>query len=158
MMSRASLETAIPSATPVVLDTSVVLAYLNGNERASPVAAVVLDDFVRNGRNTAIISSVTVTETLVRPFKAGAPELGIAEDFLLHFPNLKVDGVDYAVAREAARLRAESNLRTPDALIIATASVHNIPIVVANDDQWTKPIATSVPSVTLCHLDAHAPI
>jgi predicted nucleic acid-binding protein len=156
-MSRESLETAIPPATPLVLDTSVVLAYLNGNEAASPVATVVLDGFVRNGRNAATISTVTVTETLVRPFKAGPPAVGIAEAFLLHFPNLSVEQVTYAVAREAARLRAESSLRTPDALVIATASVHQIPIVVANDDKWIKALASAAPSVTLCHLDAHLP-
>ena len=157
-MSRASLEAAIPPATPLVLDASVVLAYLNGNENASPVAAVVLDDFVRTGRNSATISSVTVTETLVRPFGAGAPALGIAEAFLLHFPNLKVEPIDYAVAREAARLRAVSSLRTPDALVIATASVHGIPIIVANDDKWLRAIASSGQSATLCNLDAHLPI
>jgi len=156
-MSRASLEAAIPPATPLVLDAFVVLAYLNGNETTSPVAAVVLDDFVRTGRNSATISSVTVTETLVRPFGAGAPALGIAEAFLLHFPNLKVAPVDYAVVREAARLRAVSSLQTPDALVIATASVHGIPIIVANDDKWLRAIASSGQSATLFHLDAHLP-
>ena len=157
-MSQASLEAAIPAGASVVLDTSVVLAYLNGGEAVSRAAAVVVDAFVRTGRNEATISVLTITETLVRPYEAGPRELGIAEAFLMHFPNLGIADVDYSIAREAARLRAVARLPTPDALIIATALAREIPIVVANDSHWAKAIATEAPSLTLCHLDAHVPL
>ena len=156
-MSRASLETAIPPATPIVLDTSVVLAYLNGNEAVSPAASIVVDDFVRTARNEATISALTVTETLVRPFNVGARELATAEAFLMHFPGLQVEDIDYSIAREAGRLRASTGLSTPDAIIIATASAREIPIVVANDEHWAKAVAAE-PSLVLCHLDAHVAI
>jgi hypothetical protein len=71
-VSRSSLEAAVPPNTEILLDTSVVLAYLNASEAASPAATVVIDDFVRTGRNCATISVVSVAETLVRPFAAGA--------------------------------------------------------------------------------------
>ncbi len=157
-MSRASLEAALPPGVPIVVDTSVLLAYLNGEELASPAAAVVLDDFVRSGRNMATISAVTVTETLTRPFVAGPVALGIAEAFLMHVPNLVIVPIDYAIAREAARLRAVTSLRTPDALVIATAGVLGIPIVVTNDAKWQAAIATAELSLGLCHLDAHLPL
>ena len=156
-MSRASLETAIPPATPIVLDTSVVLAYLNGNEAVSPAASIVVDDFVRTARNEATISALTVTETLVRPLNVGARELATAEAFMMHFPGLQVEDIDYSIAREAGRLRASTGLSTPDAIIIATASAREIPIVVANDEHWAKAVAAE-PSLVLCHLDAHVPI
>ena len=66
-MSRSSLEAAVPPNTEILLDTSVVLAYLNASEAASPAATVVIDDFVRTGRNRATISVVSVAEMLVRP-------------------------------------------------------------------------------------------
>jgi predicted nucleic acid-binding protein len=157
-MSRASLEEAIPRATTIVLDTSVLLAYLNGSETVSRAAAIVLDEFVQTGRNAATISSLTVTETLVRPFAAGPRELETAEDFLMHFPNLGIEDVDYSIAREAGRLRATTNLRTPDALVIATALSRDIEIVVANDAKWAKAIGMEAASLTLCHLDAHVPL
>jgi predicted nucleic acid-binding protein len=156
-LSRSTLAKAIPAGQRLVLDTSVVLAYLNAKEAASPIAAIVLDDFVRSGRNTAAISTVTVTETLVRPFKAGDVERQTAEAFLLHYPNLEIREVDYETAREAARLRAETGLKTPDALVVATASAALIPVLVANDDKWAKAIAAAVPRLTLCHLEGHAP-
>jgi len=71
-VSRSSLEAAVPPNTEILLDTSVVLAYLNASEAANPAATVVIDDFVRTGRNRATISVVSVAETLVRPVAAGA--------------------------------------------------------------------------------------
>jgi len=71
-VSRSSLEAAVPPNSEILLDTSVVLAYLNASEAASPAATVVIDDFVRTGHNRATISAVSVAETLVRPFAAGA--------------------------------------------------------------------------------------
>ena len=157
-MSRSSLEAAVPPNTEILLDTSVVLAYLNASEAASPAATVVIDDFVRTGRNRATISVVSVAETLVRPVAAGAAAVRIVDAFLLHFPNLTVSSIDYAIAREAARLRAQTSLKTPEALIIATALSAGISIVVANDAKWASVIAEAAPIVTLCHLDVHVPL
>lgn len=157
-MSRTSLEAAIPPGAALVLDTSVVLAYLDGDELVSPAAVLVIDEFVRGGRNLAFLSAVTVTETLVRPIAAGEAAVAIGEGFLRHFPNLAIVPVDYDVAREAARIRAETKLRTPDALVIATASTMGQALVVANDAQWERAISTATPGVQLCHLDAHAPM
>jgi predicted nucleic acid-binding protein len=157
-MSRASLEAAIPAATPIVVDTSVVLAYLNGRERVSAAASLVIDHFVRTGRNEAVVSALTITETLIRPFSAGPRELATAEAFLMHFPNLQIEDVDYSIAREAGRLRATTNLRTPDALILATALAREIPVVVANDEAWAKAIEREGSTLTLCHLAAHVPL
>ncbi|MGC8634145.1 MAG: type II toxin-antitoxin system VapC family toxin [Candidatus Limnocylindrales bacterium] len=154
-MSRASLESAIPAGAGILLDTSVLLAYLEGDEPASGAAALVLDTFVRGGRNRATISAVSVAETLVRPSAAGPAALAIAEAFLLHFPGLAVAGVDYAIAREAARLRAETGLGTPDALIVATALGERIPVVVSNDARWRGAIARGAPELDLVPLDAH---
>lgn len=157
-MSRASLEQAIPPETEILLDTSVILAYLNARETVSPAATVVIDEFVRTGRNRAAISAVSVAETLVRPFVAGAAAVALVEGFLLHFPNLTVVGADYEVAREAGRLRALGGLKTPDALVLATAMSAGTPIVVANDTRWASAIAAAALTITLCHLDAHVPL
>jgi predicted nucleic acid-binding protein len=157
-VSRSSIEQAVPPDTQILLDTSVILAYLNACETVSPVATVVIDEFVRTGRNRATISAVSVAETLVRPFASGVATVALVEGFLLHFPNLTIVGVDYEVARQAGRLRAMSSLKTPDGLVVATALSAGIPVVVANDARWASAIAAAAPTVTLCHLDAHVPL
>ena len=48
--------------------------------------------------------------------------------------------MSYEIAREAARIRSVTELRTPDALIIATAVVTAADIVVSNDLSWQAAI------------------
>ena len=155
-VSRATLETSIPVGAPILLDSSTILAYLSGNEVVSPVATVVLDEFVAPGRNRAVISAVTVTEALVRPFRAGS-ESGVrtVEAFLSHFPNLAVAPLDFATAREAARIRAMSAAPTPDAAILASGRAARVRVAVANDARWARIIDRAGLDVDLCHLDAH---
>ena len=155
-MSRATLEASIPAGATIVLDSSAILAYLDGGEAISTVAAVVVDDFVASGRNAAVVSAVTVTEALVRPMRAGsAPAIELVEAFLRHFAGIRIEPVSYEVAREAARICAVTALRTPDATILATAVVAGAGSVVTNDGRWTAAIKASGLKVALCRLDKH---
>jgi len=155
-VSRATLEASIPAGAPILLDTSTILAYLSGQEAVSPAATVILDDFVAGGRNRAVISAITVTEALVRPIRA-ASESGLraVEAFLGHFPNLTVVSIDFATARDAARIRALSAAPTPDATILASGLAAGVRIAVANDARWGRIIERASLEIELCHLDAH---
>jgi predicted nucleic acid-binding protein len=136
-MKPAALDAAIPAGAMVLLDTSAVLAYLSGAEPASAIAATVIDGFVGSGRNPAIVSTITVMEALVRPMRAASSTaIRLVDDFLLRFPNLRVDPVTVAVAREAARIRAATAAPTPDALILATAIAASAKVIVGNDQSW----------------------
>jgi predicted nucleic acid-binding protein len=119
-----------------LLDTSVVLAYLTGSEPTSALAEQILDAFVATGRNPAAVSMVTVQEILVRPFRAGPSAVATAEGFLNYFGDIALVEVGYDTARETAHIRAATGLRTPDALIIATAMVRGTDILVTNDRSW----------------------
>jgi predicted nucleic acid-binding protein len=141
-MKPAALDAAIPAGATILLDTSAVLAYLSGAEPASEAATSVIDGFVASGRNPGVVSAITVTETLVRPMRAAsATAIRLVDDFLLQFPNLRVEPVTVAVAREAARIRAATAAPTPDSLILATAVMAPASIVVGGDASWPS-IAT----------------
>ena len=136
-MTRAALTDSIPDAATILLDTSTILAYLSGAERASDAAITVIDGLVGSGRNPAIVSAITVTEALVRPLRARSESaVRLVEDFLLRFPNLRVEPVTVETARHAARIRAATAAPTPDALILATAAVAGASVVVSNDRSW----------------------
>jgi predicted nucleic acid-binding protein len=136
-MKPAALDAAIPAGVTIMLDTSAVLAYLSGAEPASAAAASVIDGLVASGRNLAVVSAITVTETLVRPMRAASPTaIRVVDDFLLRFPNLRIDPVTVAVAREAARIRAATAAPTPDSVILATAVLAPASIVVGGDASW----------------------
>jgi predicted nucleic acid-binding protein len=156
-VTRATLVAALGLSGPLVVDTSVVLSYLNGNDGFSAAAALVFDDLVAAGSHTATLSSVTVTECLVRPFRSGPTAVAVAQTFLTHFPNVRIRTIDAELGTEAARVRALTGLGTPDALVIGTAVVDGIPTVVSADDRWQSAIA-SLPPLRLVHLKAHLPL
>ena len=156
-MISASLEHSIPAGVLIALDTSVVLAYLAGSEQVSRAATAIIDGFVRPGRNAAVVSAMTVTESLVRAFAADRDDAVIVvETFLARFPNLSIVPTDFAVAREAARVRSATRLPTPDAIVVASAIVSGAAHLVANDSGWSKALRVLGDPVRLCHLQDHA--
>jgi predicted nucleic acid-binding protein len=61
-------------------------------------------------------------EVLVQPLRAGRPEVAQEyRDILLRSPALRAVPLDEGIAEAAANLRAQWNLRTPDAIQVATA-------------------------------------
>ncbi|MGZ8514251.1 MAG: type II toxin-antitoxin system VapC family toxin [Candidatus Limnocylindrales bacterium] len=138
--------------TSLLIDTSVVLAYLAGNEPTSGLAEQLFDAFIATGRNRASLSTITVQEILVRPFRAGASAVAIAEGFLGHFADIDLVDVSYDIAREAARIRAVTGIRTPDAIILATAVVTRVDTLVTNDRAWPTRAAALGGGVGVCVL------
>ncbi len=134
--ARGDLATRIPAGASLLIDTSVVLAYLVGGEPASADAEQLFDGFVASGRNQASVSAITVGEILVRPFRQGSAAVAIAEGFLRHFADIRIVPIDYEVAREGARIRALTSLRMPDALILASARVVDTELVITSDRSW----------------------
>ena len=157
-MTEANLESAIPPGASLLIDSSVALSYLVGNEPTSPLAEQLFDAFVATGRNPASLSMVTVQEILVRPFRGGAAAVATAEGFLRHYAEMRLVPVSYDIAREAARIRAATGLRAPDALIVATALVTDIEILVTNDRAWHEAATTIAPDLRLCMLADLTPV
>jgi predicted nucleic acid-binding protein len=122
----------------LLLDTSVLIAYLDGDDETTPVAVAIIDGFIRSERNRAIVSMVTVMEVLVGPARTGDRDLYAAViEFLTQLPGLRLQEVDLGIAERAASLRARYKLRAPDALIVATAATTGVGRIVSNDRSWS---------------------
>lgn len=134
----------------MLVDTSVVIAYLTGTEQTSDLATELFDRFVATGRNPASLSMITVEEILVRPFRSGSAAVARAEGFLRHFADIGLIAVDYEVAREAARIRAMAGLRAPDAIVLASALVGGANVLVTNDRAWKSRASSIAPELGLC--------
>lgn len=149
-MTAPGIEGLIPADTRIVIDTSVLVAHVTGTEAVSAVATEVLDGFVGGGRNEAVISSLTMGEALVRPSRAGrAREVGLG---LLDMPGVAVGSVDFLVAAEAARIRAEIPLAMPDAVVIATGILTSAGCLVTNDRRLAAAVPQVAPEMQVCLL------
>jgi predicted nucleic acid-binding protein len=53
--------------------------------------------------------------------------------------NITLTNIDATVCEKAADIRAKYTwLRTPDALQIASAILHNADVIITNDDKWKR--------------------
>jgi len=125
----------------VVLDTSVLIAFLGGDEAASAVARSVMESLVRTERNRGIVSSVSVAELMVRPILEGGRRESLMRAFLLAYPGLEIRSADVLVAAEAARIRGVTGATLPDALIAATAVLTSSRWLITNDRRLRDSLA-----------------
>lgn len=120
----------------VLLDTNVVIYFLENSPVFGP-AAKGLFRLIEAGRLQGRLSVVSVLELVVKPFKTGSERLlRDVELFLNHFPHLRLLDVTRPVAVKAAQVRAATGLKTPDAILVATAALHDCALV-GNDRTWT---------------------
>ncbi len=142
----------------LLLDTSVVIAYLDREDRANAAAIAVVEGLVRSGRNPALISVLTVTEVLVGPARSGDRTLyGEIVEFLTQLPGLRLHDVGFAVAERAAILRARHRLRAIDAVIVATGLAAGAGRIVSNDRDWSARLPASEIGASVVLLDDHLP-
>lgn len=90
--------------------------------------------FAAMRRDEFRVVTLTLTEVLVHPLRAGNVELAreyrdiiLDQAYLITFP------VSATIAEQAAQLRANYNLRTPDAIQIATAIQEGATVFFTND-------------------------
>jgi predicted nucleic acid-binding protein len=156
-VSDSSLLTAIAEGDRVLLDTTVLAAYLDATDATHPAARHILDDLVATGRNLAVVSMVTVMEILVRPMRTTPPGHHTVLAFLRTHPNLTCVPVDLQVAQEAAHLRADKKLAPPDALIVGTALATQVRHLVTNDHNWSRKLATMSSRIAVVQTSSHLP-
>jgi len=142
-----ALERAVVPEALIALDASVTLAYLAGTEAVSPAAAWLFDGCLAVGRNPAVLSTLTAAELLVRPFRASPAAVASVEGFLRFFDGIRLVDVTFPIAREAARVRATTNLPMPDAIAIATATDAGAAVIVTNDRRWPATIGPDGPTI-----------
>lgn len=112
----------------ILLDTNAAIYYLQGDQDA----IAVIERYRKSGQQY-IIS--TITEVEIFSF----PKLSPLQMIEIHrwLEELIIVSVDSIIAREAARIRRLYRIRTPDAIIVATA-LHYQASVVSRDKGMAK--------------------
>ena len=132
-MKTARLTTELAKFERIGLDTSILIYHLDDITPYSELTEAVFGE-VAAGTPEAVVSTISIAELLVKPFADHAPERVAAfERFVLSLPHTRLVASGYVAAKEAARLRARYRLRTPDALLIATAREERAQAFLTND-------------------------
>lgn len=122
----------------VGLDTAPIIYFIEENKTyLEQVDLFFLE--LEAKRISAVTSPITIVEVLTQPFRSGNVEL--ANDYraiLYHISNLRINFLTSQIAEKAAHLRAEYNLRTPDAIQIATAISAGADTFLTNDKQLKR--------------------
>ena len=155
-MSTATLDQALEGVRLATIDSSVWLAFLTTADATHGLAHHLFRRVESDADPLrAELSMVTATESLVRPARAGVAEIARMRAYLAGFPHLELVPIDLDIATTAALVRARSNLKTPDALVAASALTRGADAVVTNDDVWQERLATIYPRLRCIRLIEH---
>lgn len=115
------------------IDTAPLIYLIEQHPLYFPIVQEIVHR-VDEGTIMAYSSVITLTEVLTHPVRLGRADL--VEKYrriLLQARNFTLSPIDAATAELAATLRAQHNLRTPDALQVAAASILECDAILTND-------------------------
>ncbi|NWF92144.1 MAG: PIN domain-containing protein [Syntrophaceae bacterium] len=111
---------------------------------------------LEKGEMEAVTSTVTITECLIQPYRL--KNFTLAAQYMAlfrNFPHLSVIPVTDDIAERAALLRANRNLKTPDALQLATALISGSSFFLTNDENLSSIHDINVIILDRIPLDLH---
>lgn len=126
----------------VYLDTNIVIYAIEGfADLAKQIQALLLA--LDDAQIVAVTSELTLAEALIKPLKdQNQPEQQAYKKFLTPTSVLQVVPISKEILEEAARLRATTKLKLPDAIHLATATLNGCDCFLTNDDSF-KSITTA---------------
>lgn len=120
----------------VGLDTSPFIYYIERNAAYIDLLRPFFQS-VHKGEITTVTATITLLEVLVHPYKHGNADLVMEyRNILFHSQGLKTIQLSQDIAETAAWLRASYNIRTPDAIQMATAINAGASFFLTNDARF----------------------
>jgi len=133
-----SIEAFLERHIRIGLDTSVFIFQLEENPKYRELVNKIFV-WLEGPRAHSVTSTVTMLELLVKPYQLS--DIDSVNKFyalLSTYPHLEWIAPTLEIADLAAKLRAEYNLRTPDALQVATALSLEATGFISNDTAYTN--------------------
>jgi predicted nucleic acid-binding protein len=123
----------------IVLDAGVLIGLLDSHDVHHGAATEALR-LAEESLDRLVLPASALAEILVGPFRRG-PEAVAIVDGLLATLAIDLVAIDQVIARQAAVLRAETRLRLPDALVVASAIVLRADRLLSTDGRWPTAVA-----------------
>lgn len=122
------------------------LVYLDANgliysvERVEPYRTLLqpMWEQAQDGNLTIVSSPVLVIEALTKPLQDGNTEIEMQYRELFEANAVRMLDASYSVFEDAARLRAKTGLKIPDALHAATALQIECTLFITNDEDFRR--------------------
>jgi len=155
-VSIATLDGALGDSQRVLVDSSAIIALHTSTDRVHALAEHLFSR-IQDSDDSLVgyYSVVSAAEVLVRPIRSGPNDYAYMHAFLRSFPNLHELPVDFEVALQAANLRAAHNLRTPDAMIVASGLLAGVESIATGDESWGRRLQPMFPGFTWLYLPSH---
>ena len=127
----------LPSYGAIYLDTSAIIYSVERNEPYLTLMAPVWRQ-AEAGQFILVCSELILAETLVRPIRESNTDLEMALRAVFAAPEFQLVSTTRQLWEDTARLRAETGLKTPDALHAATALSVGCALFITNDTDFRR--------------------
>ena len=137
-MSPAALGRFLKKHKRIGLDSNVFIYFIEGIPAYRKLTRKIFDS-IESGRNEGICSTLSLLEILVQPYKNNDDELvNQFYGLLTTYPHLTWVDMTLGIADQGAQLRATYKLKTPDAILLATAIQSDVTGFIGNDTRLKK--------------------
>ena len=123
----------LPTSATIYLDTQVIIYTVEANQNYYSLLQPLWLKF-QTGEIELMTSELTLLETLVFPLKNANTILVSDYEQLLLSSDIQLVPITQSVLRTAANLRANTHLKTPDAIHAATAITEGCTLFLTNDN------------------------
>ena len=127
----------LPTGGLVYVDANAIIYSVERVEPYSSLLAPMWEE-ARAGRFTLASSELVALETLIRPLRDGNSHLEMLFRSILAAAEMELIPATLATWDDAARIRAETGLATPDALHAATARGAGCASFITNDTDFRR--------------------
>jgi predicted nucleic acid-binding protein len=121
-----------------LIDTNIILNAKNASETYS-TSSLQLLDAIEDGLVYGVISVISISELCIGYYSQ--EDMKGKDELLTHLisnKNFEIVDLDIKIADTAAKIRADTGLRLPDAILVATGLIKSAQYLVTNDKELKK--------------------
>lgn len=134
----------LDKSSSVFLDTAPLIYFWEKNNQYFNKVEGFFDEVYQKDAQVTV-SLITYIELITHPLKSENKKLAAKyRDYLTNSANFSLYPINMLVADKTAEYRAQYGLRTPDAILLATADICGADLVLTNDSAWKKVTSLNV--------------
>jgi predicted nucleic acid-binding protein len=138
MVIFSDLEGFLRKHKKVGIDSNILIYFIEAHPVYQPLTLNIFKS-IEDGKNIGVCSALSLLEVLVQPYRKNREDL--VNQFyalLTTYPNLNWIELTVEIADLGARLRAKYQIKTPDAILLATALHSKATGFIGNDIQLKR--------------------